>query len=300
MTVDALIAHLSTGATHVCHCWAVVRQDGLTLGFTDHDRPIRFDGLDFMPEAGLSARAISSTTGLSVNNTEAIGVLAAAAITEADIEAGRYDCAQVTTWLVQWDNPEARQIRFKGTIGEITRASGGFQAELRGLTDALNQPQGRSYLKTCSAVLGDERCRFDTNTANHTIEIAVEAIENKQVYQFTGVSQFESRWFESGSLEIQSGAAAGLSGVIKLDEVSGEDRIITLWQPIRALVEMGDIVRLVAGCDKRAETCREKFENLLNYQGFPAIPGDDWLVSVPRSDGSNTGQSRDPDEGGDR
>ncbi|MDO7631675.1 MAG: phage BR0599 family protein, partial [Loktanella sp.] len=44
-------------------------------------------------------------------------------------------------------------------------------------------------------------------------------------------------------------------------------------------------------CDKRAENCRVKFDNLVNFQGFPDIPGEDWLMSVPRSDDDETGGS---------
>ncbi len=44
-------------------------------------------------------------------------------------------------------------------------------------------------------------------------------------------------------------------------------------------------MRLEPGCDKRAETCREKFDNFLNFRGFPHIPGEDWLISYPVSSG---------------
>ena len=56
----------------------------------------------------------------------------------------------------------------------------------------------------------------------------------------------------------------------------------------------GDLLRLEAGCDKRAETCREKFGNFLNFRGFPHIPGEDWLASYPvrshRNDGGSLGR----------
>ena len=291
MSFAALQAHLANGATHVCHCWALKRRDGFTLGFTDHDRPIWFDGLEFVPQHGLSSRALASTTGLSVNNSEALGVLQSDAITEVDIEAGRYDAAEVTVWLVQWDNPDARQVRFAGTIGEITRAAGGFQAELRGLTDALNQPQGRTYLTSCSAVLGDARCQVDLTGPAFSVTLSVNTVTDSQVYCFENLQGFNERWFEGGVLEVVSGDGHGLRGVIKLDQTVDSERKVTLWQPIRADVAAGDQVRLIAGCDRRGETCREKFSNLLNFQGFPDIPGDDWLVSVPRSDGRNTGGS---------
>ena len=292
MTAAALGAHLATGTTHVCHCWAVVRRDGLTLGFTDHDRAITFDGITFQPETGLSARALASTTGLSVNNSEAIGALSAAAITESDINAGRYDGAEVSTWAVQWDDPAARQLRFVGTIGEITRAAGGFQADLRGLTEPLNQSQGRSYLTTCSAVLGDGRCGVDLSDPTFVAEVAVEGTDDGQVFLFTALTGFNDGWFAGGFLEVLTGPAAGLREVIKRDRIEGSARRVTLWQPLRSALAPGDQFRLIAGCDRRAETCREKFANLTNFQGFPHIPGEDWLMAVPRSGGGNTGGSR--------
>jgi uncharacterized phage protein (TIGR02218 family) len=54
---------------------------------------------------------------------------------------------------------------------------------------------------------------------------------------------------------------------------------------------VGDSVRLEAGCDKRGETCRLKFDNFLNFRGFPDIPGDEWLTSYPISSQANDGGS---------
>ncbi|WP_458790289.1 DUF2163 domain-containing protein [Yoonia sp. MH D7] len=291
MTVAGLNAHLGSGATHVCHCWSIVRRDGVTFGFTDHDRALAFEGISFRPDSGLSAKALASTTGLSVNNTEALGMLRADAVTDADIEAGRYDDAEVTTWLVRWDDVTAREIKFIGTIGELTRENGTYTVELRGLTEMLNQPQGRAYLKTCSAVLGDGGCRVDTADVAFRADAAVTGVEDGQVLTMTLDVPYTERWFEGGFITFRSGAADGLQAVIKRDEVVGGARVLTLWRPMPADIAVGDAVRLVAGCDKRAETCRVKFRNLTNFQGFPDIPGDDWLLSVPRTGDGDTGGS---------
>jgi len=45
-------------------------------------------------------------------------------------------------------------------------------------------------------------------------------------------------------------------------------------------------------CDKRWATCRSKFGNGANFQGFPDIPGDDFLTAVPVQGGWNDGGSR--------
>ena len=292
MSVAGLNDHLVTGATHVCFCWAIKRRDGQTFGFTDHDRPLVFEGTTFSPDSGLSANALTSTTGLSVNNTEALGVLTAAAITEKDIEAGRYDGAEVTTWLVQWDNVADREIKFIGSIGEITRESGTYRAELCGLTEMLNQPQGRSYLRTCSAVLGDGGCKLNLNDAAYRADSTLfEVAEDGQVLTVALGETYTERWFEGGILKFRSGEADGLQAVIKKDEIKGGKRVLTLWRPEPAALAVGDDVRLIAGCDKRAENCRVKFDNRVNFQGFPDIPGEDWLMSVPRSDDDETGGS---------
>lgn len=288
MSAADLSAHLAGGLTRTCQCWAIRRKDGVTLGFTDHDVSLAFDGITFAADSGMSARALSSATGLSVNNTEAAGALSSDAITEADIAAGRYDGAAVTIWQVQWDNVVARAIRFKGSLGEITRSGGAFQADLRGLTEALNQPQGRSYLRTCSAVLGDANCGIDLSDPVYVADTTVEGLPVANIAVLTPDSPYTAGWFAGGVLRVTGGPAAGLVAPIKHDLPEGAGRRITFWQPIPGLAP-GHSVKLIAGCDKRAATCRDKFSNLLNFQGFPHIPGDDWLLAVPRSDGDSDG-----------
>jgi len=284
-------AHLGTGATSVCRCWAVTRMDGLVLGFTDHDVDLGFDGISFAADAGLSARALEQTTGLAVDNTEALGVLSSASVNEDDIVAGRYDGAEVVAWLVNWADVSQRLVLFRGQIGEIQRSAGAYQAELRGLSDTLNQPQGRIYQKPCGAVLGDMACGFDLDTVGYSATVPVEVVQGRKFFEFSGLSGFADRWFEKGRFSVESGAAAGLVGLVKNDRPGGLGRVVELWEALRADIQSGDMVRIEAGCDRRVETCKLKFNNLLNFRGFPAIPGEDWLLSVPRKSGVNDGGS---------
>lgn len=287
-----LAAHLAGGLTTLCHCWQVTRTDGAVLAFTDHDRPLAFDGVTFRADTGLSARALAQSSGLSVDNTEALGALSDAAIREDEIEQGRFDGAEVTAWLVNWAEPTQRLVQFRGSIGEMHRSGGAFRAELRGLTEPLNQPMGRVYQKPCSAVLGDGDCGFDLMTPGYTAEQAVEAVTEAQEFRWDDLTGFDDGWFTGGRLDVLEGPAQGLWGMIKRDLFEGNTRVIELWEPIRGPLAVGTQVRLTAGCDKRMETCRLKFNNLLNFRGFPDLPGEDWMMAVPRSDGANTGGSR--------
>ena len=46
------------------------------------------------------------------------------------------------------------------------------------------------------------------------------------------------------------------------------------------------------GCDKRSSTCSETFDNLLNFRGFPSIPGEDFLTVYPAKGERHDGKSR--------
>ncbi|MBP0480989.1 DUF2163 domain-containing protein [Sagittula salina] len=277
-----LHAHLGTGVTTVCRAWVVTRRDGTVFGFTDHDRDISFDGVTFKAETGLSARALAQSTGLSVDNTEAMGALSDSAIGEGDIAAGRFDGAEVVAWLVNWKDATARRILFRGHIGEVRRGEGAFHAELRGLSEALNRPVGRVYQKPCTAVLGDADCGFDLDTGGYAHEGALEGVEESRVFLCGALDGFDPGWFQRGRLKILSGEAEGLSVMIKRDHHRADgNRVIEVWEPLRAMVQAGEMVRLEAGCDKRFETCRLKFNNVMNFQGFPDVPEEDWITVQP-------------------
>ncbi len=284
----SLRTHLALGATTIARCWAVTRKDGLSLGFTDHDLLLTFEGMTFRPDTGMTARAVVQGTGLAVDNTEALGVLSSDAVTEGDIDAGRWDGAEVRLWHVNWTDPSQRELRFRGHLGEIRREGAAFHAELRGLTEALNRPGGRLYTRDCAATLGDAACRVDATVPRLSATLPAGETQGG-TFRLAGLSAFAPRWFERGRLHVLTGAAQGLSGTIRADRAEGATRLIELWQPIRAAIVPTDRIRLEAGCDRTAATCRAKFGNLANFRGFPFIPGEDWLLSVPVPSGANDG-----------
>ena len=202
MSMSALDLHLQTGATTVARAWSITRRDGLQLGFTDHDLPLAFDGLSFLPETGMTARALTQSSGLAVDNSEALGVLSDARISEADINAGLYDGAEVTTWLVNWQDVAARKILFKGHLDEIRRSGIGSEAELRGLTEALNQPQGRVFQSQCAAVLGHAACGVDLTDPAFVSQRAIEVITDRQRLQWSNFSGYDIGWFTAGRLQV--------------------------------------------------------------------------------------------------
>lgn len=265
--------------TKIARAWSITRADGMVLGFTDHDAPLRFQGLDFRPEAGLSAQAVVQGAGLSVDNTEAIGALSDGAITEADILAGRWDGAELCQWEVDWSDPDQNRLIFRGHLGEVSRSGGAFKAELRGLSEPLNQPVGRVFHPRCTAVLGDAMCKADLDRPGLSVQARVLSVDGATL-RLSGLDGIEDRWFERGAVQFLDGAARDIRRHVKNDRaLPGGLREVELWTEPGEAPATGDRVRVVAGCDKSAGMCRLKFGNYLNFRGFPHLPEEDWLMA---------------------
>ena len=156
---EALAARIESGAAPLCHAWIVTRTDGTRSGFTDHDRTLTVDGVLCRASSGWTAGAAEATLGCAAGDASAAGVLDDDGLTEADIAAGRYDRASVELWRVDWSAPALKVRLWRGTIDRIRRNGEGFTAELTGPMAALDRVVGRTYGRSCDAVLGDERCR---------------------------------------------------------------------------------------------------------------------------------------------
>lgn len=269
--------------TTKARAWMLKRKDGLALGFTDHDCKLSFEGITFEPNGGFSATALVQGTGLSIDNTEAEGLLSADSITEADLLAGRWDNAEVVLWKVDWSSTENRQLQFRGSLGEVSISGGSFRAELRGLAHPLNNSRNRVFHRRCCAQLGDRKCRVDLGDKDRTIECDVIRARSGGWLILSASRNLSSRWFEHGTLIMLSGEAEGLRGNIKNDRITGLGREVDLWTELPVAPNEGDRVRLIVGCDKLAATCRTKFNNQINFRGFPHLPDEDWLMS-PQAD----------------
>lgn len=289
---DEFLAHLASGVTTLARAWRVVRRDGVRYGFTDHDRDIVLEGAVFKASSGLAAKALQSTTGLAVDNTEAVGALSDAGIDEADLIAGRFDGAAVTIWQLNWANPAQHMIEFHGTFGEVTRAGGAFKVDLRGQTEALNAPQGRVYQGGCDAALGGAACKVDLAAPSLRAVMTVQSLSAGGEITLAGAAGQASGWFAQGRFGVLSGAAAGLTGMIKRDiAMQSGARTVSLWQSLGAQLGPGDSVQIEVGCDRTSATCKAKFNNLINFQGFPHIPGEDWQISYPSQNQPKDGGS---------
>ena len=277
----ALQARLDAGVTTLAQCWVIRRRDGMVQGFTDHDRDLIVNGVVCRAASGLSASEASSRFDLSVESAEISGALSDDTLSEHDLAAGRYDAAQVESWLVDWSEPSLLLLTARGSLGEVRREGQAFTAELRGLADLLSQESGRLYTAHCGADLGDRRCRVNLNASAWRGSGVVSAALSPALITVSGLESFVDGLFTAGRLSWSSGANIGAAIEIKLHRRSASETQLTLWQATSAPIAIGDRFAISAGCDKRFSTCRDRFANAVNFRGFPQIPGNDFVISYP-------------------
>ncbi|MEO1494282.1 MAG: DUF2163 domain-containing protein [Pseudomonadota bacterium] len=287
----ALQAALDSGASRLARCWKVTRRDGVAIGFTDHDRDLTFDGVVFEANSGLTQGALDAATGLAADTHEVTGALSSDRITDLDVAKGLYHGAEVAHFLVDWTDPATHTLLFRGQIGEIRRAGQAFEAEVTGLADRLNQPLGRAYLHSCDCRLGEGKCGIDLSDPAFLGTGTVADVTSPGALLVTGLDGFANGWFIGGNLTWSTGGNAGLEGHVKSHVAGAEVTSIELWLAPPVAVQPGDTFEVTAGCDKTAATCRAKFDNILNFRGFPHMPGDDVAASYPNTGGAHNGRS---------
>jgi uncharacterized phage protein (TIGR02218 family) len=274
----ALQTRLNSGATTLCRCFILTRRDGITLGFTDHDRDVMLNDVLCRADTGFAGSEAVARLGLSVDGIEISGALSDDSLNEEALVAGRYDAAQVEMYVVDWSEPSLHVLMSRGHIGEVRREGRAFAAELRGLADALNAETGRLYTPTCAADLGDARCGVDLDDPLYRGEGEVSALNGVSAFVASGLAGFDDGWFTGGRLVFTGGANEDDAMEVKRHRKEGDTVIIELWQAMALAVAPGDSFVVTAGCNKRFATCRDRFDNVLNFRGFPHIPGNDFIM----------------------
>lgn len=282
-----LAGHLSGEVTTLCHCWRVTRRDGVVLGFTDHDDDLAFDAVTFHAASGLEAAEAKTDFGFAIGGGEVAGALGSDGLTEADLSAGLWDSAKVELFLVNWSAVEQRVLLRVGEVGEVRRSGAAFTAELRSMMHRLDARRGRLFGASCDAELGDARCGKDATTSDYRGTGSVLVVMSRFEFRAAGLGDYESGWFRGGLVSWVSGPNAGRVSEVREHRVDGGDVRLALWQQTPFAAGIGDTFTVTAGCDKRFETCRDRFGNGANFRGFPHMPGTDRALSYAASDDGN-------------
>lgn len=251
--------------------WKVTRTDAAVYGFTSLDRDLLYQGVTYQAETAFAASNVDQDTRLSVGNLEISGYFDSAAITQADAEAGLWDGARVELLRVNYaDLSQGHEIIATGEVGEVRLLDGRLVAELRGFLQRLQNQQGRVYLPTCDLELGaqgDFKC--NVGMAPFTHAGTVTSVADRANFTASGLAQ-ATNYFRFGVVTWTTGSNSGRRMEVKAFTAGG---VFALQMPMAGAIAAGDTFTAKAGCDKQLATCRDRFSNVVNFGGFPTVPG---------------------------
>lgn len=268
-----LLAKYQLGTTTLCTCFKATLTDGTVIRGTQHDTDIEFppgSGFVYESSMGYSPSDIVNSLDLSPDNLEISGFLASPAITQSDVRSGRWDYAEIEMFEVDYtDLTLGRHIPRKGTLGEVRADRSKFTTELRGLTQKLSRRVIQITTKECTNDLGDAKCQVDMGPRTMTGSI-VDSVIDRRVFMDAARALEVDDLCTGGKCTFVTGLNAGLSMEVRRSQSTGR---IELAQAMPFDITAGDQYTITWGCTKRfGEDCLGKFNNGVNFGGFPHLP----------------------------
>lgn len=253
--------------------WRVARRDGVTLGFTTHDRDLWFDGVNHRATPGMVPSAIRRSADFEPDSAEVQGALSHDSISAADLAAGRFDGASVVIGVVDWQSLE-NTVLYRGSIGSVAEEAGTFSATLQSRKVELQRDPVPRTSPSCRAAFCGPGC--DLSAAIYTHEAVLTGFDPDANAATVTTSALLAelaggtlRWLDGPMAGISMGIAAILDGALVLDV------------PIDLPIASGARALVRAGCDRTIETCASRFANAVNFRGEPYLPGNDLVTRYP-------------------
>ena len=274
----ALATHVALGTTTLAYGLRITRADAAVYAFTSAAENVTLSSVVYQSAPGLDISSIAITAGAAVDNLELTTLDDASVFTRPDVLGGLWRNAAFVILRYNTASPtDGVETLMAGTLGEIHYLRNSLTVELRGLQQYLQQPLGSLSSKTCRARLGDTLCTEALGPWTHTATVTTAT--SNQIFTASSLAQ-AADYFTEGVLTWTGGLNVGLSQKVKAHDTGG---VLTLSLSMFQTVQVGDTFSVIAGCRKRmAEDCITKFDNVLNFQGEPHLPGIDAVTKPPK------------------
>ncbi|PNU04646.1 DUF2163 domain-containing protein [Novosphingobium guangzhouense] len=253
--------------------WRILRTDGVTLGFTSHDRDLWFDGVLHRASPGMVPSAIRKSAGFEPDSAEVRGSLTHEAISSVDLATGRFDGAQVRIGLIDWETLE-REMLYAGIIGTVSEDDGAFSAELVSRKAELWRDATPRTSPACRADFCAPGCNLNPQKFSSEVRLrSIDTLANTALFDGTP----DATEHAGGSLRWLDGPQAGIA----MGVMGGTNTGLILDVPLSEALEPGTRALLRQGCDHTLDTCAQRFGNAVNFRGEPFLPGNDMLTRYP-------------------
>lgn len=269
---SGLVTLLERDETNFTFILKITKRNGAVIRLTSGVGDVSHDGDTYYSTPGFNLTSITSSAfGQAPTVDIDIPVEVGGPITPDDVTFGAMDSATVDIWMIDYLQPSAGVLAmFRGKISTAgVTNSGRASFQIEGFASDLMELVVETYSMTCPVSLGDARCQ--KNLDDFTFSATVDTVISRSAFTLTITApDAVDGWFANGALKFSSGANDGFAFDIR--NWNQESARVDLWLPAIADVEVGDTLTIVAGCDKQAKTCSEKFDNIINFQGFPFLP----------------------------
>lgn len=250
-------------------------RDGSSIGLADHDEDVTFAGVGgsllYKRSPGFIMSDVPLSASLDADSYD-VAVPIGADFPLAGILGGRFNRARARLFQVNLLNLAHGSIAIHaGNVAEARPESGKAVFQVRADSDKLGQTIGELITPycsgrhaTCCVQIADELVTT-LDAVVDDFHITVDAVIDPDDYLHGRL------WFTGGAL----------AGMLPVEIVGGTGSTLELFTPLPATPSPGDALALKEGCDRTRAMCRDRFDNAINFRGFPEVPGTDQVLRYP-------------------
>lgn len=274
---SALEDHFKQDVTSLAMCFDIERRDGTVLGFTNHDKPIEYDGVTYDPFSSAAMFNLEQLMTTEADNMEMSIAFDDKYITKEEIQRGEYDHAFMRIFFINHQDPDQGILKLtSGYLGTAEIKEYGAKAEMMSLANALQTEIGCKYSYKCRATWADEECGF--NEDDFKVTGTVDTASDKKTFTDPDRDEAEN-YFKYGVVKFTSGDNEGWTREVKAFKDGQFDLLFAFPFDIAE----DDEYEALPGCSNYPEDCKNKFgeNNIANYRGEPFLPGRDEVGKYP-------------------
>lgn len=155
---------------------------------------------------------------------------------------------------------------FNGFVSKILEDNDVLNITISPIISCLNQSVGELFSPICRECLGSAKCGVNLNDYK-TSGYIVNLISDDCFYgSHQNDKQTQVGYYDYGLIKFLSGSLRGISMQIK----SEKKGTVYLLRNTK-LLSVNDKYEIYAGCNKTITTCKNKFNNVVNFRGEPYI-----------------------------
>lgn len=229
------------------------------------------NGQVYLTDAGYEQTAYQATSTMAPSAIDLEGIAGLTGISRDEIAAGVFDGARVKIFKCDFLNPvEDYEEVVEGFFGKTTLDDERYRSEAVSKSDALNESIAVTVTPGCRYKFGSQ------GVAECGVALGPITVSGTVTHVISGTSVRDSAfaqaadYFGAGTIQFITGANAGLKPLEIKSHAS--DGTFVVHEGFYYTPTIGDTFSVVPGCRKSKEACKNKWNNYLNFGGFPDMP----------------------------